>query len=206
MITLYGRPLSRASRNLWALEELGLTYKNVPYDQNKSDIRSPEYLALNPAGKIPLLVDESVAMSESLAINLYLAQTYGVNSLWPIEIGSRCKCLQWTLWAATELEPPVEGLLFEFMKKKEPDRDVVLIKTLAERARPLLNLLNEALGTSRYLAGPTFSVADLNVSAVTEYLVLCNFDLSGWPALSTWLAQCLERPAHQKVAAMRRMA
>ena len=69
MITLYGKAASRTSRNLWALEELGLTYKHVPFDYAKGDTKDPAYMAINPAAKIPALTDGDVVMTESLGMN-----------------------------------------------------------------------------------------------------------------------------------------
>ncbi|MBM3513699.1 MAG: glutathione S-transferase, partial [Alphaproteobacteria bacterium] len=70
MITLYGKAASRASRNLWALEELGVSYNHVPYDYATGETKNPQYLAINPAAKIPALTDGDVVMTESLGMNL----------------------------------------------------------------------------------------------------------------------------------------
>ncbi len=206
MIVLYGKASSRTSRNLWALEELGVPYRHVPHDYRTGDTRNPDYLAINPAGKIPALADGEVVMTESLAMNIYLAQTYGQGGLWPATPGAQAKCLQWTLWAATELEPPAVGRVIEFFFKAEADRDQKQIAALAERTKPVLNVLAAALKSSPYLAGATFTIADLNVAAVAEYLVRSNFDLSPWPVVETWVKTSLARPANQKVNAMKAVA
>jgi glutathione S-transferase len=203
MITIYGKAASRTSRNLWALEEMKVPYKHVPHDYRTGVTRTPEYLALNPAAKIPALTDGDVVMTESLAMNLYLAQTYGAGTLWPADATGRAKCLQWTLWAATELEPPAVGRLIEFTFKTEADRDMRNVEALATRTRPVLEVLNIALQRAPYLAGASFTIADLNVAAVADYLVRTNFDLSPWPDAAKWLTGCLARPANQKVNAMK---
>src|SRR4051812_39833173 len=99
MITLYGHAASRASRNVWLLEELGTPYKHVAIKVRSADTQKPEYLTLNPSGKVPALIDGDVQMIESLAINLYLGQTYGTGSLWPASKKDQAKILEWTLWA-----------------------------------------------------------------------------------------------------------
>lgn len=203
MITLYGKAASRASRNLWALEELGVPYNHVPYDYTKGETRSPQYLSINPAGKIPALTDDDVIMTESLGMNLYIAQTYGAGKLWPTERAAQAKCIQWTLWAATELEPSAAGRLVQLFLTPEDRRDMKVVETLAERSKLALNTLNAVLTRQPFLAGSTFSIADLNVAAVTEYLPRTKFDLSPWPALEKWLIACLARPANQKVNAMK---
>jgi glutathione S-transferase len=203
MITIYGKAASRTSRNLWALEELGVPYKHVPFDYAKGETKNAQYLAINPAGKIPALTDGDVVMTESLGMNLYIAQTYGAGTLWPAEAAGQAKCLQWTLWAATELEPPASGRLIQLFLTAEDKRDAKLVEALAERAKPALATLNGVLARTPYLAGGAFTIADLNVAAVAEYLVRTKFDLTPWPALGKWLGTCLARPANQRVNAMK---
>lgn len=206
MITIYGKAASRTARNLWALEELGTPYKHVPYDYTKGEARNPQYLSINPAGKIPALTDGPVVMTESLAMNLYIAQTYGIGKLWPTDAGAQASCLQWTLWAATELEPPASGRLIQLMLTPEDKRDQKVVDALAERTKPALNTLNGVLSKSPFLTGATFTVADLNVAAVAEYLLRTKFDLTPWPALNKWLTDCLARPASERVMAMKKAA
>jgi glutathione S-transferase len=206
MITLYGKAASRTARNLWALEELDLPYKHVPYDYLKGETKTPEFLAINPAGKVPALTDGDVVMTESLGMNLYIAHTYGAGKLWPDTKAGRAKCIQWTLWAATELEPSAAGRLIQLILTPEPNRDMKAVEAYAEKSKAALKTLEIALTRSPYLAGETFSVADLNVSAVTEYLQRTNMDLSPWPAVVKWLEVCLSRPANQKVNAMKKVA
>ncbi|MDX2222097.1 MAG: glutathione S-transferase family protein [Rhodospirillaceae bacterium] len=203
MITLYGKAASRTSRNLWVLEELGVPYTHVPYDYAKGDTKNAAFLAINPAGKIPALTDGDVVMTESLGMNLYLAHTYGQGTLWPADAAGRAKCIQWTLWAATELEPPAVGRLIQLFMTPEDKRDAKAVEALAERTKPVLTTLNTALTKSPYLAGAHFTVADLNVAAVAEYLVRTKFDVSPWPAVHKWLTACLDRPANQKVNRMK---
>lgn len=206
MITLYGKAASRCARNLWTLEELGIPYNHVPYDYTKGETRNPQYLAINPAGKIPAMTDGDVVMTESLGINLYIAHTYGIGKLWPTDAAGRAKCIQWTLWAATELEPAASGRLIQLMMTPEDKRDMKVVEALAERTKLALNTLNAALTKSPYLAGSTFTVADLNTAAVAEYLTRTKFDLSAWPAVSKWLSDCLARPAYLKVVEMKKVA
>jgi glutathione S-transferase len=206
MITLYGKAASRTARNLWALEELGLPYKHVPYDYLKGETKTPDYLAINPAGKVPALTDGKVVMTESLGMNLYIAHTYGQGKLWPDDQAERAKCIQWTLWAATELEPSAAGRLIQLILTPEPQRDPKAIDAFAEKSKLALNTLNAALSRAPYLAGPSFSVADLNVAAVTEYLQRTKFDLTPWPAVQKWLDVCLARPANLRVLEMKKVA
>ncbi len=105
MITLYGTPRSRALRVSWMLEELGLAWQFEYIDFAKSDNRSEAFLSLNPSGKIPVLVDDDLVLTESAAINLYLCEKYGANVFLPQESSeARAKHHQWMSFITTELE------------------------------------------------------------------------------------------------------
>lgn len=203
MIKLYGSFVSRATRNLWILEELGVDYEHVSLDWGKQENRSPEYLKINPAGKVPTLVDGDATISESLGINLYLAQKYGAGSLWPDDEAGRARCVQWSFWAAAELEPLAYGRIREFMFKKEAERDVALVADMAERTGPMLDLMTLTLAETEYLAGGVFTVADLNAACVVEYLERSQFDFSSWPKIVSWYETCYGRAANQKIQELR---
>lgn len=107
-LTLYGIAQSRAFRTLWMLEELGLPYEQVAVGFENRRIVDPRLHAVNPNRKVPVLEDDGITLFESLAINLYLAEKHGGPLKWAglIEAGH---CYQWTLWAATEIEPPSQA-------------------------------------------------------------------------------------------------
>lgn len=203
MITLLGKAISRASRCLWALEETGVDYEHKPLNYATGDAKTPEFLAINPGAKIPALVDGDAKMFESLAINLYIAQNYGKGTLWPENAEGQALCLQWTLFAATELEPPGAARLVEFIFKGEADRNQEAIAAAAERIKAPLTTLETSLEGRPYLTGDTFTIADLNVACLVDYLVRTKFDLSPWPKVEAWVTTCLARPANQAVNAIK---
>lgn len=199
MITLLGKAISRASRCLWALEEAGIEYTHDPLDYAAGDAKTPEFLAINPGAKIPALVDGDVALFESLAITLYVAQNYGQGSLWPADAKGQALCLQWSMFAATELEPPGAARLVEFIFKSEADRDHDAIAAAAERIKAPLGTLESTLDGRPFLTGDAFNIADLNAACLVDYLVRTKFDLSPWPRVDDWIKRCLARPANQAV-------
>ena len=101
--TLYGVSGSRALRSIWAIEETGIEYEHVPTHFFK-DSKTPEYLAINPNGRVPALVDGELTLFESMAINLYLARTYG-GDLYPQHPADEARAMQWSVWAISEIEP-----------------------------------------------------------------------------------------------------
>src|SRR5882724_2686518 len=106
MITLFGQARSRAARSLWMLEEIDVPYEHVP-TAPYTESRAPDYLRINPNGHIPSLDDSGFILWESLAINLYLAESYASEPFWPADVKNRALVYQWSFWAATGIEPRI---------------------------------------------------------------------------------------------------
>ena len=194
-LKIYGSSHSRALRVLWMLEELALPYAHDPIGFDTCG-KDAAYLAINPAGTIPCLDDNGLVLAESLAINLYLAEKYpGLGSL---SLPEKALATQWSLFAATSLEPDYLrwALHTAWMPEalRKPEEAQAALQALH---RPLARL-NLALEGKDWLLGAHFSVADLNVASV---LNLLNGHLNAdFPALASWLARCLARPACEKAA------
>ncbi len=104
---LYGFPPTRSIRVLWTLRELDVEFEFVNVDPTKGELRRPEFLAVNPAGKLPVLVDGDFILTESVAIVLYLAEKYPEKGLLPSGLRARAEVNRWLLFSATELEQPL---------------------------------------------------------------------------------------------------
>jgi len=200
MLTIYGNARSRATRCVWALNELGVDYERNALDHVAGENKTPEYLALNPSGKVPTLVDGDVVMSESLAINLYLARKFE-NGLWPSSEADRARAEQWTMWAAAEAEPHTVTIAIERMFKPETDRDEAKAKAAEESLGPRLTYIDAHLKGRDFLVGEQFSIADLNVACVLASMLVTNVDLSPYPALARWLTATATRDAYAKARA-----
>ncbi|MBT5263431.1 MAG: glutathione S-transferase family protein [Rhodospirillaceae bacterium] len=197
MLTIYGNTRSRATRCVWALNELGVDYERNALDHIAGENKTPEYLALNPSGKVPTLVDGDVVMSESLAINLYLARKYD-NGLWPSSEADRARAEQWTMWAAAEAEPHTLTIAIERMFKPEDARDEAKAKAAEEALGPRLTYIDAHLKDRDFLVGDQFSIADLNVGCVLASMLVTNVDLAGHPNLTRWLTATATRDAYAK--------
>lgn len=199
MITLYGITASRAFRCLWMLEELGLPYHREKIDYRGGELRSPEYLSINPNARIPALKDGDHVLSESMAINLYLARRYGTEKrLWPDSPESEGLALQWSFWVMSEIETHLLALLMHKRmlptNKRDPDR--------ASRSegilRAPLQVLEQALAGREYLVDERFTVTDLNVAAVLSWTRPARYSLRSLPQTQAWLDRCLDRPARKR--------
>lgn len=197
-IKLYGISHSRAAHVLWALKELGLEFEQVPVDP-WGNSKEPWYLAINPNGKVPALDDGDVRMFESLAINLYLAKKYGsagAAPLWPAGDAAEAQTLQWTLWAASEVEPNAIGLFLEKVMKPEAARDPAAIAAFQAKLEPPFKVLEGVLAGREWLVADHFTIADLNLATVLSVLRMAEVDLSAHPRVDAWLGRCLARPGH----------
>lgn len=179
-------------RVLWMAAELGLSFKHEPWEFDDPRLKEPGFLSLNPAGAIPTLVDGAVTLSESLAINLYLAKTYGAEGaepLYPQTLQREADILRWTLWAQGHLEPWVQREL----RYDTPGMALTPQSELwVQRA---LETLDRHLSARDWLCAPHFTVGDLNVAGVLSPSRASVCDLSGYGHVSAWLARCYARPA-----------
>jgi glutathione S-transferase len=179
MLKLYGGAFSRASIVKWYLEELEVPYEFVLLDMQAGEHRSPEYLKINPIGKVPAIVDGDFQLWESGAILLYLNDKYSQTSLSPEERGILS---QWVVFANATLG---SGIFVEANREKEMPR--------------LLTPLNEIFQRQPFLLGNEFTVADVAVGSILAYIpTLLKLDISDYPAVVNYIKQISERPAFQK--------
>ncbi|HSN46302.1 MAG TPA: glutathione S-transferase family protein [Casimicrobiaceae bacterium] len=198
-LRIYGLPASRTFRCLWAAEEAGLAYENVPWSTKGPEIKDAAYLAINPNGTIPALADDGFNLFESLAINFYLARKSG--RLLPADARGEALVLQWTLWAATECEPHIGNWYYHTQMLPPAERKPEVAADAAARLPRRLQILDDALAGRDHLVGGDFTLADLNVAAVLFRAP--QFGLDAYPNVKAWHARCLARPAAQRAIAMR---
>jgi glutathione S-transferase len=193
MIKIYGTPMSRAMRSMWALEEVGVPYELVA-THFATDAHTPAYLKINPNGRVPALQDGDLTLFESLAINLYLARKYGP-AIWPKSVADEGRTYQWSIWAMTELEEPVITALLHRMFLPAEQRDPKKADDAAERFKKPIAVLDGALAGREYLIGSDFTIADLNVASVLSIAPMGGLDLAPTPHAAAWLGRCTARPA-----------
>jgi len=199
MVKLYGSSMSRAGRSLWALEEAGVKFEQVTVGET----RKPEFLRLNPNGHVPTLDDNGTIIWESMAINLYVAEKYGKAPLWPSTVEGHGACYQWSLWSMTEVETALLDVVYHRLMLPPDQRDEKLALAGIEKLKAPLKVLEDQLQKSEYLLGKEFTIADLNVASVLSIAQFIQLDLSPTPTAQKWLQKCLERPANQRVSAMK---
>jgi glutathione S-transferase len=202
MLKIYGKRHSRAARCLWVLEEMGLPYTQVPLDTQRGDTHTREYMTLNPAGKVPTIDDDGFVLRESLAINAYLVGKADTR-IWPDDVQSRAYINQWSSWATTEMEIPLNAIFHAKRRAaaKGAGVDPAFITDNILAAGKALQLLEDHLVAHRYVACEAFTLGDIN--AFTAVMLVPMFrDLSDCPAVQEWMMRCSARPAWRRVTAL----
>jgi glutathione S-transferase len=200
MLRLYGAPKSRALRTLWMLGELGLEYDHQSWLPRSPETKTPEYRAINPNGRVPTIDDDGFILSESMAINFYLAKKHG-SPLYPKDPKNEALALQWSLWETDRLDRQIVNYVRHSSELPEAERRKDVAEASWKEVVDSFDVLETALAKSQWLAGPEFSVGDLNVASAL-YRAL-SLDLSKWPHVDAWLKKCWERPAAKRARAMR---
>jgi glutathione S-transferase len=193
-ITLYGAPQSSTGRCRWMIEETGVPYQYVHVDVRGGQTRAPEILALNPNGKIPILVDDGFVLYESMAINYYLAEKYATRLL-GATVQERAQTMQWSLWGITNLQPRILEALFHGSLLPEAMRSPQLAAQGREEAQRYLAVLERHLEGREYLVGERFTVADVNAGSIVNIAVGMKLD-AAFPRTRAWLERLKSRPAY----------
>ncbi|NJK77128.1 MAG: glutathione S-transferase family protein [Oscillatoriales cyanobacterium RU_3_3] len=176
MLKLYGGARSRASIIKWYLDEIAVPYEFVMLDMQAGAHLEPDFLAINPIGKVPAIVDGDFKLWESGAILLYLAQKYGKM---PASLEQQAEILQWVMFANATLGP---GIFVEATRDRETPR--------------LLKPLDRIFEKQPFLMGSEFGVADAAVGSILAYIpMMLKLDLSPYPAVLDYIKRITERPA-----------
>lgn len=191
-VKIYGSQQSRASRALWAARECGVDHELVAIDMKAT--KDPEFLKINPNGKMPAMVDGDVVLFESMAINLYLARKYG-KAIWPATAEDEGRVYQWSFWGMTEMEKPLLTIVIDMFMTPEDKKNPKAVEDAKAALKKPLAVLDQALKGRQYLLGDTFSIADLNLASVMGWAKLAKIDMTGHGAVANWLDRCLSRPA-----------
>jgi glutathione S-transferase len=197
----FGRISGNSARAAFALAEAGAAYRAHLLDTRAGENRAPAYLRVNPMGKIPALVDGSLTLWESNAINWYVAEKFPQARLLPTTIEGRAKVQRWLFFQAAHVTPACIVVFREINERVkafwQPAPDPKALESGRKDLQRYLPVLEQALADREWLEGE-FSLADI---AYTPHLALVadgGYDFSQYPRVSAWLRRARARPAWRK--------
>lgn len=213
-LTIYGIGASRASRPLWTALELGVPFQHVPTPYAGGATRTPEYLAINPNGHIPAVVDERpegrVVVWESMACALYIARHHGKADgvgIAPATPYEDAQALRWSFWAASEAEADALTVLMHRMVMPADQRKPELADAAERRLAVPFRVIEAELTAARarghaFLAADRFTLADLLVATVLGWARMSGPLMQAHPVTAEWLGRCVARPAFAQARGM----
>ncbi len=183
-LTFYFAPMSTASITEAVIAELGIPCDRVELNISAGDTKKPEFLKVNPNGKVPAIVHEGTAIWESSAITMYLGEVFGVDAqLYPALGPQRGEAMKWIAWSNVTLA--AAAIAMEKAKAYLAD---------------CLRILNDGLAGRSFLIGD-YSLADTHLQAMVGWISSTEVDLAAFPNVTEWLKRCYDRPAIAKLMA-----
>jgi glutathione S-transferase len=194
MLKIYATPLSANGRKVLAVSrELGLNAEIHIVNVYRGEGRTAEYLAINPTGKIPTLVDGDFTLFESNAILIYLAEGLGKNRLWSTDPKARGRIAQWLFWESAHWQPSLIALLSEQVGHRLLPQVIPRPRSAPDWNSASIQLLLETvegtLGADAFLTGAHATIADFSVAGMCTYFRLAGFPFHAFPAISRWYAR-----------------
>ena len=201
-LTFYYAPMSTASITDLILEELGIPCDRVKLDIQKGDTKKPEFLAVNPNGKVPCIVHDGTVLWESAALTIYLGETFGVErSLFPAPGPRRGEAVKWIVWTNVTLGDAMSRYTRNTTNwypddQKNAKAGEAALGDLTE----CLRVLDVSLAGKQYLAGD-YTLADAHLNSFCDWLRMMKIDFAPFANLNAWGERCRARPAYKKMMA-----
>jgi len=202
-LTFYTAPQSTATITDVVFAELGIPHERVVLDIRAKDTLKPDFLKLNPNGKVPVVVHEGSVIFESAAITIYLGETFGTDKkLWPAAGPKRGEAMKWVVWTNVTLGDAVYRVGRNTGSWVPADQQNAKAAEVAgKEVQELLGMLDHELANKAFLTGADYTLADAHVNSFLDWLRYQKVDFSKFPHLNAWGAKCAARPAYQKVNA-----
>ena len=195
-LRIWGRMSSiNVQKVVWTACELGLAFERIDAGGAFGGNRTPEYLRMNPNGKIPVIDDDGFVLWESNAIVRYLAAKHGAGTLWPNDLRQRADADRWMDWHATELMPAMRNAFMQLVRAAPESRSQKLIDESNAATEPLMAILDEHLGGRHFLCAQQFTVADVAVGASVHRWFGLPQPHAPRPNVQGWYRRLMTRPA-----------
>ena len=190
---LYEFAPTRSIRVRWTLQELGVDFESVTVNLLAGEQRRPEFLKINPAGRVPVLVDDDLVLTESVAIVLYLAEKYPHTGLIPTDLKQRSQVYRWLLFTATELEQPLWRISRHTVLYPEPLRLPAEVSLARQDFTEMVAVMEDQMQGCQFIVGDTVTIADFVCAYTLDWANEVGL-LDGCPQLLRYLERMYARP------------
>ncbi|HJV40669.1 glutathione S-transferase [Caulobacter sp.] len=200
MLKVWGRRSSfNVQKVLWLVGELGLSHQHIPAGGDHGGLDAPEFLAMNPHGRIPVIDDGGVVVWESHAILRYLAAQHGGPAWWPVTPAARAEADGWMDWTQTALQRDfLTGVFWGWYRTPEPQRDMAAVDAALAACGRHLVLLDRILADRPFLGGEAPSLADIPTGTHLYRYFELDIDRPDTPNVEAWYARLRRRPAYRE--------
>jgi glutathione S-transferase len=197
MLKVWGRRNSlNVQKVLWLVGELGLEHEHIPAGGDHGRLDEADFRRMNPHGLVPVLQDDGVSVWESHSILRYLAERYGGTAFWP-DLAQRARIEPWLDWAQTSFQPSFStGLFWGYFRTPEDRRDWPAIRRNMETCARELQRVDELLEKREFLAGETFTLADIPLGACLFRYFGMGLERPALPNVERWYGRLCARPAY----------
>ena len=199
MLKILGRRTSgNVMKPLWAADEMGLEYEQVDIGGKFGGNREDDYLAMNPMGLVPTLIEDDFTLWESNAITRYLCAKHGHGSLCPADRRDRAVADTWMDWQQTTCAPMMFPVFWGLVRTPEAERDHDAINAGIERGYKVWGVLDRHLADRAFVAGDTLTMGDIPIGPQAHRWLNLVEDRPPMPNLEAWYQRLTERPAFRK--------
>jgi len=200
MLRIWGRLSSiNVQKVVWCSDELGLAYERIDAGGTFGLNDTPEYLAMNPNGLVPVIDDDGFILYESNAIVRYLAARSGAGTLWPDNPRARADVDRWMEWQSTAYTPAMWSAFWQLIRTPADKRDAAAIEGSRAKTEKLSGILDAHLAGRRYLTGEAFTAADIVAGCAAHRWLNLPLVRSPRPNLERWYADLKSRSSSKQV-------
>jgi glutathione S-transferase len=199
MLKVWGRRNAfNVQKVLWLVGELGLAHEHINAGGSFAGLDSPDFLTMNPHGKIPVIDDDGTIVWESHCIIRYLSARYSAGTLWATTPSERSLADRWMDWSLATLQPDFMRLFWGYYRTPEGQRDLSAVATATQRCASAYQLLDGHLETHRYLAGDRLTMGDIPAGTSLYRYFLLDVARPALPHVEAWYDRLKERPAYRE--------
>lgn len=195
MLKILGRKNSgNVQKVLWVCDEIGLKFEREDYGLQYGRNKEPEYLALNPNGTVPTIIDDGFVLWESNVIVRYLGDKYGRGKVAPETLEERALADQWMDWQQTVVLAAIGPVFQGIVRTKPENRDLAAIRVARDKLAKAMEILDGRLAKATYVAGPRFTVGDIPVGIMAYRWYTMDIERENFRHLRAWYERLCERP------------